>query len=296
MEKFTLIKRLFPDKYLLDNIDLGEFLKIDISDLEEESFLWGRELIFNLSNCLFRERRMYEYNQRTKSFYKAIDELIVEDQDQDIIDFSILKLNGVGGSKSDGYKNMYEFAYSLDINPKYISYPIKFQTKQDCIKNIKEVDEEYILIHQHWNNRFYLINRDHSHHLAAIYRQCSEQNRDFLLKCKIRNCKINQNSIKFITNNYYSFCYRNESRYEELSTLLILQLGIHIIHIKDDSGRKKKYYLFIPKKYKYGDVVNRFLGNHAEFFYDLNAYFLSLRSGDGNCENSGGDNCVYKNI
>lgn len=43
-------------------------------------------------------------------------------------------------------------------------------------------DGEFRVYHRTWDDRYFLMNIDGAHHIAAIYRQCIEQKRDFQIE------------------------------------------------------------------------------------------------------------------
>jgi hypothetical protein len=89
-----------------------------------------------------------------------------------------------------------------------------FETEDDYQFLVKEIIE-YIThaIHHTWANRFYLIIRDRSHRLAALYRQSINQNRSTKLNLNIYERKLNIDCVRVLFNDFFGILTTGNTYY-----------------------------------------------------------------------------------
>lgn len=130
--------------------------------------------------------------------------------------FSIRKLHGLWAGKAE-YDDKYPdlLAYSHKLTPGYaLKNRIGYQTDEDFERNCQYIrqhkqhisgtdDGEFRVYHRVWDDRYFLMNIDGAHHLAAIYRQCLEQDRDFPIDAYLEKHTLNKRSCQHIVDNSY---------------------------------------------------------------------------------------------
>ena len=87
----------------------------------------------------------------------------------------VLDVCGVASSKSSGFNSMRQFASSLNPQHKKLS----FTTSADLADNlaiVKERNHPPTIVKLKWSGRTFYLNHDASHHLAAAYRYCMDNN------------------------------------------------------------------------------------------------------------------------
>ncbi|MBI5750332.1 MAG: hypothetical protein HZA00_14530 [Nitrospinae bacterium] len=182
----------------------------DIGKINNESMLFGNELIQKIHSDVDTEDYKYYNSEDVKGLRESLKYLIEKNPIPIIKEVSILNLNGVNASKSSGYRSLEDFANNLLLPDEYTwGHPITFQTEKDFNDNINFIkcrfgaDCIFEVYYQEWNQKYFIINCDGFHHLAAIYRQCKEQKRDYYLKSQIIKFKINKEKAMFILNNFF---------------------------------------------------------------------------------------------
>ena len=130
--------------------------------------------------------------------------------------FSIRKLSGLlaGNCKyEDRYPDLLAFSHKLTSGYD-LKNRIGYQTDEEFERNCQYVqqhkvdisaidDGEFRVYHRVWDDRYFLINRDGAHHLAAVYRQCLEQDRDFLIDVTLEKHTLNKRSCRRVLDNSY---------------------------------------------------------------------------------------------
>ena len=130
--------------------------------------------------------------------------------------FSIRKLSGLfaGNCKyEDRYPDLLAFSHKLTSGYD-LKNRIGYQTDEDFERNCQYVqqrevdisaiaDGEFRVYHRIWDERYFLINRDGAHHVSAIYRQCLEQDRDFVINAYLEMHRLNKPSCQRVLNNSY---------------------------------------------------------------------------------------------
>lgn len=121
----------------------------------------------------------------------------------------ILEFYGSNHGKSKAHKSLKDFAYNA-LLPQDENFRIGYSTQDDWDKNIRSVDTRFKgeAIDAHffgWNSRLFLDNIDQSHHLAAIYRQALEQNRDYNVNCTLKIWHSNTDLSPLWIKGYHCF-------------------------------------------------------------------------------------------
>jgi hypothetical protein len=155
-------------------------------------------------------------NQSVHSTNALPKDLIICTEQSAIHNFSILNLHGITASKSSGYRSLRDFANSLRAyKERYLT--LKFETDDDFDKNTSFIksrwgeDKIFDLYHFEWNNKYFLVQEDGSHHLAAIYRQCLEQDKDYKLRCRVIQYKLNSVAVNKLTDDYDLFIVHGDN-------------------------------------------------------------------------------------
>ena len=161
-------------------------------DWQQDTFLCNSEMINNLAiySSAFKESKLATFAGVMKVDILAVDKLSHA---------NTLHINR---------KNLYDFSMILDKDGeiRFSSYG-DFQNNQNYLKDrARYWDEDCWDIHvQKWNNKICIHNSDAAHHLAAMYRQCHEQNLSYYLKAKVYFENIDYVNLENLLNDYYIF-------------------------------------------------------------------------------------------
>lgn len=113
-----------------------------------------------------------------------------------------------------GRKNLYDFSMTLDEDGRirFSSYD-DFQNNENYLKDRAHFWDEncWDVYMQKWNNKICIHNSDAAHHLAAMHRQCHEQNLSYYLKSKVYFENIDYAYLENILNDYYVFYSEREN-------------------------------------------------------------------------------------
>lgn len=118
---------------------------------------------------------------------------------------------GCQAGKSGVYPSLKTFADSLYIinenDSRHFRRRIKFQSIEDFRENIEVFERRFsdhpVSAHYFsWSNKYYLSACDCSHTIAAIYRQCIEQGRNYEISCELREWFIDREKLKAFNNEY----------------------------------------------------------------------------------------------
>lgn len=191
----------------------------------------------------------------------------------------ILSIDGITCSKSpiDKYADLNEFSLTLKEDAKKIyknnSY-IEFNTTEDFEKNCsfarKELHKHNSIIVQQWNRRKYILNTNSSHHLAAIYRQCKEQGREYPLNLDIVFEIIDKRKLSDILNNYY-IIFSDKSNLDKIALEYDKVFGVtshKLIEYKNYEGNPMV--ILLRKDNKINGIIYAKLIKYREKFLLLN--------------------------
>jgi hypothetical protein len=134
-----------------------------------------------------------------------------------------LEAANIDTTGGEEYQDFYDFSKKLISNYPYPNR-IGFETDDDFHTNIEhlrqwppygvENREIYPLIYREWDDKYFILNSDGAHHLAAVYRQCVEQNREFYLDCEIWEIhRIDFEKLERLSDlNYFLIFHRKTAR------------------------------------------------------------------------------------
>ncbi len=147
---------------------------------------------------------------------------------------------GSNSGKSDTKESLDAFASSLKEYPRdsnsYIT--LYFETDEDFVTNITSIEtrykDPYPAYQFEWNGNKYLGNEDQSHHIAAVYRQCKNQNRNYEICCNIKYYSVNASELKSLSNKYsiYAFCADQDYIDSIYLGLYAFREGIKLIKVR----------------------------------------------------------------
>lgn len=228
---------------------------------KDESFDGREELIHYLAN--------------QEEMFKGIAKIDFANEEKAITD--ILSVDGVSNSQSSNFKDMHEFAFSLNRDAKKLnpdSNYIAFTTDNDYEDNCAFIKNEQHKLHnikiQTWNNRKYIIIDNCSHHLAAIYRQCKEQERTYQLDLPIVYERINLEKLQQLLDTYY-FIFSDigninliDDKYQEIFDQEARQMHEYFRY------GKPSHLLPLKKEHDFNKFLVKLLKGHPGNFLVLN--------------------------
>lgn len=151
-------------------------------------------------------------NQPDYSPLRELCQLLQTEEIQTPVEFSIRKLNGVNANNHD-YGDIHQFAFTNFRHDYDGGRAIRFASERDFQNNIAtfkaHMGESVGVTWCEWDGRYYLRNSGRGHHTAAIYRQCKEQNRDFVFQARLSLEKINPSAIRSLKPLHLLICNRN---------------------------------------------------------------------------------------
>lgn len=127
---------------------------------------------------------------------KALESLISISLELKNVRVPVKSFYGSDAGKSKPRGSLREFAFEVMV-PRTEERDIGFVTDDDWNANIRSFEgrfgeawpDAYFF---RWSSRLFLANRDQSHHLAAIYRQSIEQERDWHVPCNLQIYEVRQ--------------------------------------------------------------------------------------------------------
>ena len=215
---------------------------------------------------------LYSINNqcRSKPFFK---ESVLLESEAQIKKIPITSLYGCNPGKSLPRENLLEFAFSLEKFPRNSDfYPLYFETENDFSLNCKSINERYekpYTVYEFiWNNRKFLINSDQSHHIAAVYRQCIEQRRNYEISCALMKFSINPSLLNKSKRQYELFVvnvvnkdmfmvklyeYRNTFDFAEISHC---EVSLLLVKVRRDSPHATSIIKVFNSFVNTGKVIN----------------------------------------
>lgn len=259
LSKLTMI---FNKKRIAQRIQNEEYLNYPLM-WSDSSCAYGKELIQYLHRNEYLFRNILKLSERTAG------------------ETDILSIDGIYNSKTDlsKYASLHEFSLFLseDGRRKFRNQnAIEFCTEDDLKKNCAFVEEDipnkikYVKV-QNWNGKKYIANDNGSHHLAAIYRQCREQDRTYQLSLDITYESIDSDLLRHLLQEYYLVFSHVDNLYKlvdlyprEYSNMYEYDLNIQ--------NRKKGPSQILPlkKKFPFNELVVDLLGSYQNQFIVLN--------------------------
>lgn len=180
------------------------------------------------------------------------DKLIERQTESQKRTFSIRQLHGLWAGKAESetsYPDLLTYSQKLLPASGYLSSTrVGFETDEDFENNCRYVekrrphiagtdDGEFRVFHRAWDNRYFLLNIDGAHHLAAVYRQCIEQGRDFTFEAYLEHHSLNGPACRgLIDNRYILLC---TTPYANSLSRLLMQYGYGLppIQCEYDTGK-----------------------------------------------------------
>jgi hypothetical protein len=214
-------------------------------------------------------------------------ELIDYQIDQHKHTISIQQINGLWAGKASAqsiYPNLLEFSQKLI--PEYTGKNrIGFETDQDFKNNCQYIrkhrvqittakDGIFRIIHRSWDNKYFILNADGAHHLAAIYRQCIAQDRDFTFECYIERHSLNRDACNYIIERNYLFLVNGE--YIPQLAKLLFQFG-HIPYPAHCAYELGRYILCLRKNLPKTEMMYQAMINTLppENYFDLSLWLIN---------------------
>jgi len=233
------------EENLFDEITIHEYDECHV-DWRQDTFLCNSEIINDLAihSIAFRKSKISTFAGIMEIDILAIDKL------------------SYANTPYIWRKNLYDFSTTLDENGKirFSSYE-DFQKNKEYLENRARLWDEscWDIYVQKWNNKICIHNSDAAHHLAAVQRQCHEQNLSYYLKSKVYFETIDYTYLENTLNDYDVF-------YSERENINFVQECYRAFYGEKNFKSKIYYKDFIFKKpvllLKKGDAFNEKLVNY----------------------------------
>jgi hypothetical protein len=120
---------------------------------------------------------------------------------------SLDTISGLAAASDENWPTLRDYSNSLIPRSRWPNEQVRwygFDTDDDFIYLSAEVEKKVLSIQYHaWSNRYYLINTDGSHRIAALYKQNYEQNRGFVLSKEVTEHRLDVDLLSIILTKYY---------------------------------------------------------------------------------------------
>jgi len=189
------------------------------------SNLIDRPSVFYPQNLLYLIWVSLRFENSPNEPHRLLGNLINQDEPPRRCPLSVRHIGGLNSSKTTNHprrpsdthlQDMNDFASCLvaPTDTEWELYTnhfkgsmIKFRTKEDLAKNIEHLeqgrrDRFHNVFYRAWEDRYYFMGVDGTHHLAAVYRQCGEQDIDYELSAQVTCEKLNEDVIARINTSY----------------------------------------------------------------------------------------------
>jgi hypothetical protein len=206
-------------KKRLEAVDWNQFAVLNFSDYENQScesdFIFQlRRLNTGVPGLNFPGEPAWRFKENLFKF-KIVRRKI-----------SITDFYGSNGGKSGNYRSLKEYSKKLlilDNEELFQNRTIKFQTDADFETNISRLENHFDdkplkAYFFPWSNRYYLLNEDCSHTIGAIYRQCTEQRREYEVDCELHIWEIDRRELSSLQQKYFIYLATQKAN-ELLSTI-----------------------------------------------------------------------------
>lgn len=184
-----------------------------------------RPSVFYMENLLYLIWSSMAFEHNTSEPQRLLANLIVQSPSPTPRPLSVTRIDGLNSSKTTSHprrsgnphlQDMRDFASCL-VTPgeadwdlyvdHYKGSTIRFQTDEDMARNIEHLeqrkrDKPHDVFYRAWEDRHYFMGADGTHHLAAIYRQCTEQDRDYELSARITTERLNEDVVAQVNRSY----------------------------------------------------------------------------------------------
>ncbi|SEI96027.1 hypothetical protein SAMN05660742_10280 [Propionispira arboris] len=289
------MKGKFKELYQL----LKKIIKKDINQLDKKKYIssYLKNTIFtdypklwNQSSYIYHDEYLeliYFLEKYEYYFANSIQEICSSAPQIDIS-----QISGIHDSHSPlkDFNSFHEFSLYLSPEGNINGYN-RFITEEDFINNCRNMDElwnntsKLKLLQQEWDKRIFVYNADGAHRLAAIYRQCREQNKKYTLPAKkIEFISINKEIVRHIINDFWLVF----SDRENISNLYGQYCQLFPHDKKEDIAKfdvshrknynlKKSYILYLKKSETFNNHVAEILSKHKNFLVlnnEIENYYL----------------------
>src|ERR1043165_4031588 len=261
--------KLKTDVALKEALREVEFPAIDLKKIHPESMFYDDNLLSNLSSS----EHYAGISPGMSRIADAVCGLIKRHPPSGVTDISVLKLDGLTCSKTGG-RSLADFSMRLYLpHEYYYENPIRFNTDEDFLSNVAHFESRFkddgLVYHRAWDSKYFIANSDGSHHLAALYRQCQEQGRQYMMRCRVQEHTLDVQNCKFILDMYYPLIIHEDAKYGLSRLLMEFGMDCRLSKLRDECGL-----IYLPKAHRQSWVVYELLLNRLApgEIYDLRKY------------------------
>lgn len=251
------------------------YKEIDAGTLHAESMFYDHDLVWDFARSESRQGLPVSRDEVAT----AISNLIERHEPSEVQDFPVLRLDGLAFSKSSRYRSLEEFASGLYLPHEYHDTRrlIKFETDEDFARNVEHFESEFgsdrIVYHRAWDGKYFVANSGGSHHLAAVYRQCKEQGRQYSIRCRVQRHSINEVNCRKVLDSYYPLVIHNESKMMLFRVLEDFGVGNRVSELTAEHG-----IVYVSRQHHRGQVVYEWVTSQLQSNRHFNLHDYLLRS------------------
>jgi hypothetical protein len=254
-----------------------EYEVIDAGALRAESMFYDHDLVWDFA----RSESRHGPPASCDEVAAAVSNLIDVHEPSEVRDFPVLRLDGLASSKGSGYRSLEEFASGLFLPHEYHDTKrlIRFQTDEDFARNVEHFESafgsERLVYHRAWDGKYFVANSGGSHHLAAVYRQCKEQGREYSIRGRVQRHSINRANCRKILERYYPLVIHNGSKMRLFRVLEDFGVGNRISGLTEECG-----IVYVSRQHRRGQVVYEWITSHLEpgKHFNLSEYLIGALS------------------
>lgn len=275
--KWYLLSLVMP-RYVMRK-RLQEFGQIeDIPDLFIPSMYLNDHFIYEIDRLIKNKMSPIPSDEILDVALSAL----LQEKEMGEKELSVLEMSGVDASTYGNCPSLKGFANNLwhQWEMPDVKYYMAFETKEDFEYNIQHVFKKHekgmIAVYRVWDKKYFWDNTNGSHHFAALYRQCVDQDLDFRHIYRVIYNFLNPDSVRVITDRYYSLCmHKSVVRF-----IISLTLDLEFSYFVRDYAHSDYDWvlLFFDKESEKAQILYEVLKENLSSpkFLDLNGYFEDI--------------------
>lgn len=250
-----------------------EYKEIDAGALHAGSMFYDRDPVWDFVRSESRHGLPASYGEVANAVFN----LIERHEPSEVRDFPVLRLDGLAFSKSSRYRSLEEFAFGLFLPHEYHDTRrlIRFETDEDFAHNVAHFEGEFggdrLVYHRAWDGKYFVANSGGSHHLAAVYRQCREQGRQYSIRCRVQRHSINEANCRKVLEKYYPLVIHDESKMKLFRVLEDFGVGNRVSELTAGRG-----IVYVSRQHRRGQVVYEWVTSQlgSDRHFNLHDYLL----------------------
>ena len=253
-----------------------------VPDITAPSAFGGHDFLVALHHAASVSWNRFAVHRRLR---EAFAQLVYQEPPTMPRSIPITRIDGLWGSKTTEGRNgeplrsLAHLSETLYVPGELEHYrpDITFSTDEDFDRNTSSLlarfKESFKIDHHAWSDRYYVINEDGSHRMAAIYRQCIEQQRKFVMPCAVTTWRLSPQITQLLTRDYLGMV-TNDDGYDLRH--LLRQYHLEAFRESIDWKGRRVTVMLVPREPRYGAMLAEWIGAlaHQGRVVDLNDFLI----------------------